>query len=154
MGINFPRIISVAISCAAAAAAMPGHAADAQIRVEGAWARRAAMMASADAKTGTGNGAVYATLINKGAAADALIAAESGAAAAVEIHETYRDMGMMMMRPVAKIDVPAGKQVEMKPGGYHIMLLGLKGDLKPGQTVNMTLRFQNAGRIQVKAEIK
>lgn len=151
MGIKVTRIIAAAL---VAAVALPAGAAEAPVQVEGAWARRAAMMASTDAKGGSGNGAAYAVLVNKGAEPDALVAAASDAAAAVEIHESYRDMGMMMMRPVKRIDVPAGQKVEMKPGGYHIMLLGLKRDLKPGQVLPLTLQFQKAGRILVSAEVR
>ena len=85
---------------------------------------------------------------------DALIAAASDAAGAVEIHESYQDMGMMMMRPVDRIEIPAGRKVEMKPGGYHIMLLNLKRDLKAGEVVNVTLQFDKAGKIPVQAVIK
>lgn len=131
-----------------------GQAGDAGMRVEGAWARRAPMMESSGSKGGSGNGAVYAVLVNPGKQPDALVAAASDAAATVEIHESYQDMGMMMMRPVRKIEVPAGRKVEMKPGGYHIMLLNLKRDLKAGQAVSLTLQFQKAGKIPVKAEIK
>lgn len=131
-----------------------GQAGDAEMRVEGAWARRAPMMEGGGSKGGSGNGAVYAVLVNPGKQPDALVAAASDAAAAVEIHESYQDMGMMMMRPVKKIEVPAGRKVEMKPGGFHIMLLGLKRDLKAGQVVNLTLQFQKTGKIPVKAEIR
>ena len=58
---------------------------------------------------------------------------------------------MMMMRPIQKIDVPAGKKVELKPGGYHIMLVNLKRDLKAGTVVKLTLQFQNAGKVTVNA---
>lgn len=130
--------------------------ADAKLQVEGAWARRAAMMMKDSSGGGSGNGAVYAVLVNAGNAPDALLGAESDAAATVEIHETYRDksMGMMMMRPVRKIDVPAGNKVELKPGGYHVMLLNLKRDLKAGETISVTLQFEKAGKIPVTATIK
>jgi copper(I)-binding protein len=124
----------------------------AKLSVEGAWARRAAMM-KGDAG-GSGNGAVYAVLVNASTASDALVGVASDAAATAEIHETYRHMNMMMMRPVAKIDVPAGNKVEMKPGGYHIMLLNLKRDLKAGETIGVTLQFEKAGKIPVTATIK
>ena len=128
--------------------------ADAKLQVEGAWARRAAMMMKDSSGGGSGNGAVYAVLVNAGNAPDALLGAESDAAATVEIHETYRDMNMMMMRPVRKIDVPAGNKVELKPGGYHVMLLNLKRDLKAGETISVTLQFEKAGKIPVTATIK
>jgi copper(I)-binding protein len=138
-----------------AAASVYGQTGGSGMRVEGAWARRAPMMESSGPKGGSGNGAIYATLVNPGKERDALISATSDAAGAVEIHESYQDMGMMMMmRPVKTIEVPAGGKVEMKPGGYHIMLLNLKRELKAGQTVNVILRFQKAGNIPVSAEIK
>lgn len=136
------------------AATAYGQADGPGIRVEGAWARRAPMMESSGSKGGSGNGAIYATLANPGKDRDTLISAASDAAGVVEIHESYQHMGMMMMRPVKAIEVPAGGKVEMKPGSYHIMLLNLKRDLKAGQTVNVTLQFQKAGKIPVKAEIK
>lgn len=138
----------------AAWASASGQAGDAKLRVDGAWARRAAMLEGADAKAGSGNGAVYAVLVNPGKEPDALIGAASDAAVAAEIHESYQESGMMMMRPVKKVDVPAGKKVELKPGGYHIMLLNLKRDLKAGTVVKLTLQFQNAGKILVSADIK
>ena len=61
---------------------------------------------------------------------------------------------MMMMREVRKIDVPAGHKVEMKPGGYHLMLLGLKRDLKAGETIGVTLEFEKAGKIPAIATIR
>jgi len=138
----------------AASASAFGQGSDEKVRVDGAWARRAAMLTGADAKAGSGSGAVYATLVNPGRESDALVGAESEAAAAAEIHESYQESGMMMMRPVQRLDVPAGKKVEMKPGGYHIMLLNLKRDLTAGTVVKLTLQFQNAGNVPVIAEIK
>jgi copper(I)-binding protein len=93
----------------------------------------------------------YATLVNPGRSPTLIGASE---VAAAEIHESYQESGMMMMRPVKKLDVPAGKKVELKPGGYHIMLLNLKRDLKAGTVVKLTLQFQNAGKIPVNAEIR
>ena len=130
-----------------------GQAHGAKLQVEGAWARRAVMM-KGDSGSGSGNGVLYALLVNAGNAPDALVGAASDAAATAEIHESYRDMGMMMMRPVKKIDVPAGNKVEMKPGGYHIMLLNLKRDLKAGETISVTLQFEKAGKIPVTATVK
>jgi len=125
-----------------------------QLKVEEAWARRAAMMKGDSGGGGSGNGAVYAVLVNRGNAPDALVGVASDVSATAEIHETYRHMNMMMMRPVSKIDVPAGNKVEMKPGGFHIMLLNLKRDLKPGETINVTLHFEKAGKIPATATVK
>jgi copper(I)-binding protein len=137
-----------------AAAVWAGEQPGAGIRIESAWARRAPMLEGSAAKAGSGNGAVYAVLVNQGKGPDALISAASAAAGAAEIHETYRDMGMMMMRPVSKLDLPAGRKLELKPGGYHIMLVNLKRELKPGEAVDLTLVFEKAGKIPVRAEIR
>jgi copper(I)-binding protein len=147
------RVLLAISSAFLAAASACAQGSDAKILVEDAWARRAPMM-DGDSKAGSGNGAVYAVLVNGGTQPDALVGAASDAAAAVEIHESYRDMGMMMMRPVRKIDVPAGKKVEMKPGGFHIMLVNLKRELKAGQVVSLTLQFDKAGKIPVSAVVR
>jgi periplasmic copper chaperone A len=131
-----------------------GQAGGATIQVEGAWSRRAAMMKGDSGGGGSGNGAVYALLVNAGNAPDALVGVASDVSATAEIHETYRHMNMMMMRAIGKIDVPAGGKVEMKPGSYHIMLLNLKRDLKPGETIGVTLQFEKAGKIPVTATVK
>ena len=126
----------------------------AAIRVEGVWARRAVMIKTSDPSAGTGTGAVYFTLVNGGSVADALLAVASDAAAAVEIHETYMESAMAKMRPVARIAVPAGRTVELKPGGYHVMLINLTRDLVPGKSIDLTLTFQHAGKVAVSAQIK
>ena len=153
MVVNASRLMALS-ALLFAAASVYGQTGGPGMRVEEAWARRAPMMESGGPKGGSGNGAIYATLVNPGKERDALISATSDAAGAAEIHESYQDMGMMMMRPVKMIEVPAGGKVVMKPGGYHIMLLNLKRELKAGQMVNVTLRFQKAGNIPVSAEIK
>lgn len=131
-----------------AASAAWGQSAESSLRVDGAWARRALML------KGTGTGAVYAALVNTGKTPDALLTASTDAAGVVEIHETYQESGLSKMRPVARIEVPPGKTIEMKPGGYHIMLIDLKRDLKAGEIVQLTLVFQNAGKLAVNAQVK
>ena len=101
-----------------------------------------------------GNGAVYATLLNRGKAADVLVACASESADAVELHESYEMSGMMMMRPVPKFEIPAGGKLEMKPGGCHLMLLRLKRDLKPGEKIKLALTFVKAGQVSVDAEVR
>jgi periplasmic copper chaperone A len=124
-----------------------------KVRIEGAWARRAPMM-KGDSIAGSGNGAVYLTIVNSGSISDDVIAASSDAAATVELHQSYEESGMMMMRPITKLGVPAGGKLEMKPGGYHIMLINLKRELKAGQVIDLILVLQKAGRIPVKAKVK
>lgn len=68
-----------------------------------------------------------------------LLSASSPAAGVVEIHEMVMDGSTMRMRAVTALDLPAGKAVELKPGGYHVMLMDLKAPLAAGQTVNVNL---------------
>jgi periplasmic copper chaperone A len=130
------------------------------IRLDHAWARRAPMLgqegprAQSGGTTTHGNGAVYVTVTNRGHEPDALLSATTDAAATVELHETVHQGGTMRMQPLARLEIPAGGQIEMKPGGYHLMLLGLRRDLKPGDTVAVDLRFAKAGQISVQAPVQ
>ena len=101
-----------------------------------------------------GNGAMYVTISNHGSEADALLSASTDIATTVELHETIEQGGKMVMRPLLKFDVPARGKLEMKPGSYHIMLLGLKQDLKLGDTVKVGLTFEKAGQMAVEAPVK
>jgi periplasmic copper chaperone A len=130
------------------------------IRLESAWARRTPPMAQEEqgGHGGSGlnpnNSAVYVTVSNHGGEADALISAMTNMATAVELHETIEKDGKMVMQPRSQFDIPAGGTLEMKPGSYHIMLLGLKQALKPGDTVKVTLTFRNAGEVSLEAPVK
>ena len=63
------------------------------------------------------------------------------------------DGGIMRMRDVTAIDLPPGKPVTLRPGGLHIMMIGLKQQLQPGQSVPLTLRFENSGTREVGAAV-
>ena len=131
----------------------PAAAEDAPILVEKPWVRRAAVMP--DAKPGApSNAAGYAILRNRGTAPDALLAASSDVSERVEVHESRNMSGMMMMEKVDKVALPAGARVELKPGSYHLMLIGLKRPLTPGQTVDITFEFERAGKIKTRAEVR
>jgi periplasmic copper chaperone A len=117
-----------------------------RIETSGAWGRPSPMMDKA--------GAVYVVIENKGNAADRLIGASSPAAKTVEVHESYMDNGMMKMRPIAGLDVPAGGKVELKPGSYHIMLIDLVAPLQTGATIAVTLKYEKSGEVAVNAEIR
>ncbi|MFM7536950.1 MAG: copper chaperone PCu(A)C [Acidimicrobiales bacterium] len=135
-------------------------AAAAKVVVSGAWARTSPASAT--------NGAAYLTVT--AAADDALVAAKapSEIAGMTEIHETVAadmgsattlagsatTMGAMTMKPVAKIALPAGKAVELKPGGYHVMLMKLAKPLTKGQTFDLELTFEKAGKRTVKVEVR
>jgi len=91
----------------------------------------------------------YLTVENKGATPDRLIAASSPVAGIVEVHEMAMDGGVMKMRVIPGIDIKAGSKVDLKPGGYHIMLMELKQPLKNGDRFPLTLTFEKAGKIEV-----
>ena len=143
-----------------------------ELKVSGVWARQVMDM-----------GAVYMT-ISGGAEADALTKAEvpSDVAGEAQLHETVMadtstttmggsdgmgeettttgmggsmgGSGAMSMQQVQKIEIPAGKIVQLKPGGYHIMLMDVKKKLTPGDTFDVTLTFEKAGTKKVTATVK
>lgn len=87
-----------------------------------------------------------------------LISASSPAAEHVEIHEMKMQGDMMMMRPVPELAVPANKPVELRPGGYHVMLIGLTKPIATGEKIPVTLNFQakngKKGSAEVQAEVR
>jgi len=128
------------------------------IHLDAAWAR-AVSAGGHDAKAGQmggmkANGAVYLKVSNHGPTPDAIVSASSDVAETLEIHEVIHDAGVMRMRPVRRIEVPAGATIELKPGGYHIMLLGLRHDLRPGDAVKVTLSLEKAGPMTVEARVR
>jgi len=78
----------------------------------------------------------------------------SPVAASAELHETVNDNGVMKMRPVQSIEVTPGKPVVFAPGGYHVMLMGLKSALKTGQSFPVTLTFEHAAPVTVTAKVE
>jgi copper(I)-binding protein len=83
-----------------------------------------------------------------------LVAAASPVAKIVEIHEMAMDGGVMKMRAIPKLDLPAGKPTELKPGGYHVMLMALQKPLTEGESVPITLTFEDAAGKRQSVEIK
>lgn len=87
-----------------------------------------------------------------------LVSASSPVAGVAEIHEMAMEGNVMKMRAVPALDLPAGKAVELKPGGYHLMLMGLKNELKAGDTVPVTLVVEGADgkreTVELKAPVK
>jgi copper(I)-binding protein len=132
---------------AASVAAQTGPA----IAITDAWARRAP---AAHGQGQTANGAVYMTIANRGAQPDALVSATSDAAKVVELHEVRHEGGAMAMRPIPRMPLPAGGSLELKPGGYHVMLLGLTRHLHAGDKIKVTLTFENAAPLTVEAPVR
>lgn len=102
---------------------------------------------------GMKNGAVFLTLKNTGDKDDALVAASSDVAARTELHEMSEIDGVMKMRKVEKIDVQADQSVELKSGGYHIMLMDLKKPLKAGENFTVTLKFASGEETEITANV-
>jgi len=109
------------------------------ISVVNAWARATAPMAK--------TGAVYLTIVDYGAP-DRLLALATPIAGMAQLHETTMQNNIMRMRPVDGLAVSAQGPVTFAPGGYHVMLMGLKEPLREGQTFPLTLTFQHAGTMQ------
>lgn len=137
------RVILIAVAAslffAGAAAAQTGA-----VQITKVWAR--ATPAKAE------NGAAYLTM--QAASPDRLTGVSSPVAGKAELHEMTMTGDVMKMRQVAGIDLPAGKSVTLKPGGYHIMLIGLKQPLHVGDKVPLTLTFAKAGPQQVEATVE
>lgn len=115
------------------------------VRVEDAWARAA---------IAGGNGAAYARIVNDGEEADRLIAVKGDAANVVEIHEMSTEGGVMKMRKLDALEVPAKGVAELKPGGNHVMLIGLKDALSEGGALSLTFVFENAGEVAMELPIR
>ena len=131
-----PRSLRVLlIALIAAACAMPAGEAQAQpVTVKDAWVRAPA--------PGQKVAGAYMELVSRTHLA--LTAVASPAAASAELHSMSMEEGVMKMRPVARIELPAGKPVKLAPGGFHIMLVDIKLPLKPGDKVPLTLTVQRA----------
>ena len=96
----------------------------------------------------------FLTLTNKGNAPDRLIAIETPAAKQAEIHEMKMDGAVMRMRELENgVVLPPGQTVELKPGGYHVMFMGLKAPFVKDQKVPATLVFEKAGRIDIEFQV-
>jgi len=102
-----------------------------------------------------GNGGAFMTIVNAAGTADRLISAQSPASKTVELHETTEVDGVMKMRPVpGGFEVPANGRLELKPGGKHVMLIGLTAPLAAGQTIEITLNFEKSGAIKVQVPVR
>lgn len=103
---------------------------------------------------GQPNSAVFMALTNPSGEERALVAAESPAAAVVELHTHRMDGGMMRMRRVERIALPPGERVVLEPGGRHLMLIGLQRPLAPGETVALTLTLDDGSRVPLEAPVR
>jgi len=135
------------LSIAFAAALVSALPAAAQVTVNDPWVRG----------TVAGQMATGAFMKLQSAKDARLIEAASPVAGVVEIHEMAMENNVMRMRAVKALSLPAGRAVELKPGGYHVMLMDLKQQLKEGEVVPVTLVVESAGKretIEVKAPVR
>jgi copper(I)-binding protein len=120
----------------------------AQVTAQDAWVRGTV--------PGQDTTAAYMTL--RSASDATLTAAKSSVAKLVELHSMSMDGTIMRMRGVPRLALPAGTSVELAPSGYHLMMMGLAGPLRPGQSVPITLTFEDAkgrtSQVQVKAVVR
>ncbi|MCL7455467.1 MAG: copper chaperone PCu(A)C [Anaerolineae bacterium] len=159
------RIASMILVVGIALAAC-GAPAGPSIQVQDAWARPAmagAGMAPAGTAEGAmgqgmgaaGTGAVFMQLANEGQEADRLVGGRTEIAQVVEIHETRMEGDVMKMQMLSEgLEIPARGSVRLEPGGYHVMLIGLKQDLAPGDRFELELQFEKSGTMAVEAEVR
>lgn len=146
------KAIAAAIAATAALVAFAGsaHAHDfkvGQIEIDHPWTR-------ATPKGATVAGG-YLKITNKGTQPDTLTGGTAEGAGRIEIHEMKMEGGIMKMRPVSGgLAVKPGETVELKPGGYHLMLMDLKGQLQQGKTVKGSLTFEKAGKVDIEYTVE
>lgn len=102
---------------------------------------------------GPPNTAMFLTLNNSGTDGYELIRAESDVAESVELHEHVEEGGMMKMRPIPAIKIPPRGHVDLKPGGLHVMFIGLKKPLKVGSRVRVRLVLDHGGSVTVMSPV-
>lgn len=98
--------------------------------------------------------AAFMVITNAGHADRQLVSAQSPAARTVELHNHVNEAGVMKMRQVPNIEIKAGGQAELKPGSYHLMLIDIKAPLKDGDTVPITLSFDDGSTMPIKAPVR
>jgi copper(I)-binding protein len=138
---TFPKTV---LTLSLASACMAALAQSAAVKVEGAWAR-----ATVQGQKGTG---AFMSLTAKDATQ--LVGVTSPVAGVAEVHEMKMENDIMKMRALPALDLPAGKKVDLKPGGYHVMLMDLKAPLAKDSTVPVTLLFKDAKGVESKLELK
>jgi copper(I)-binding protein len=139
-------VMNIALRWLLAATVVATGSAQAQTapKVEAAWARPTVEGQKA------GGGFLR---ITGGAAADRLLSASAPVSPSVELHTMAMEGNVMRMRPVQGIDVPAGSIVELKPGGLHLMFMGLSQPMKNGESFPLTLRFEKAGAVTTTVKV-
>jgi copper(I)-binding protein len=124
----------------------------ATIEITNAWVR--AIDGGMGSMDGTAS-ALFMTIQNNHSSPEVLLKVESDVAAMVQIHLSEVDVnGVSSMHEVEGVEIAANGIAELKPGGYHVMLMGLKQDIKEGELIQFTLVFQNAGKMVIEAVVR
>jgi hypothetical protein len=139
---TFAQILGWWLAFVTAAAAAPPAT---SIRIEQAWAR--------ETPPGATVGAAYLRIVNSGAA-DVLRGASTPIAKHVELHSSTVENGIMRMRPLPELAVPARQTIAFKPGTLHMMLIDLARPLKAGERIHLTLMFRDAGSVSVDVPVR
>ena len=98
-------------------------------------------------------GAVYLGIHNAGDAPDTLVGARAEGVGAVELHRSEEKDGVMTMSPVEAVEIPAGGMAHFGPGGLHLMLFDIESPLKAGESLELTLEFEQAGEVPVSVAV-
>lgn len=132
-------ILVAVLSLSACSVSPPESDTGPEIIVDDIWARQSPMA--------EGNGAAFMVIKNNGSEADTLVGAKADISDVVELHETIMEDDIMRMRPIEgqRLDIPAGGEVMLEPGGLHVMFIGLNQQLKPDDIFQVVLVFENAG---------
>ena len=121
-----------------------GRNGEPDIQLGNAWARPT---------RGDAPGAVYVAINNKGSADDRLVGAFSDHSAMAMVHQSELVDGVARMRMAGEINIPAGSRIEMVPGGTHVMLEGLRAQLRTGDQFDLVLKFRKSGDRTVKVDV-
>jgi copper(I)-binding protein len=127
-----------------ALASCSGEPSESPHRIQDAWARPMIVTPQEQGHAGGFGTAVYLSIQNTGSGLDHLVEGDTPVAEGVELHQSVLEGEVVRMRRVEKLPLPPGEVVELRPGGLHLMLRGLRTSLNPGDTFPLTLRFQAA----------
>jgi len=138
------RLSQAALLLSLALGGMAALAQSAAVKVDGAWAR-------ATVQGQRGSGAFMSLTASE---ATRLVGVSSPVAGVAEVHEMKMEGDVMKMRALPSLELPAGKKVELKPGGYHVMLMDLKAPLAKDSTIPVTLLFKDVKGVESRLELK
>jgi copper(I)-binding protein len=143
----FRSILAAVLAVMLASPALAADYTAGSLKISSPWARAT--------PKGAQVGGGYMTITNTGSAPDRLIGGTSGISSSFEVHEMSMDGGIMRMRMLKEgLEIKPGETVTLKPGGYHVMFVGLKDQLKQGGTFKATLQFEKAGKVEVEYKIE